>query len=163
MIKITSQSPEETQRLGIRIGQLLQAGDCVFLKGDLGAGKTTLTLGLSRGLGLPENEYVRSPTFTLINEYMGHTPIYHLDLYRIENSNELDQLGLDEIFSDSGVCIVEWPEKLIEARNNDQGMPEFGIHQRLEIEIKIGNENDRTFLIKPVNFLPETHPIFSLQ
>lgn len=154
-MQFTTRTSEESIELGYKIGQCLKPGDCVLLFGDLGAGKTTMTLGLSRGLGLPDSEYVRSPTFTLINQYAGRIPIYHLDLYRIESSGELDQLGLDEIFSNQGVCIVEWAERL----NAD----EFGIETRLEIKINFLDDEARRIEITPVNFLSPTHPIFSLQ
>ncbi len=154
-MQFTTRTAEESIDLGYKIGQCLQPGDCVLLFGDLGAGKTTLTLGLSRGLGLPDSEYVRSPTFTLINEYSGRLPIFHLDLYRIETPEELDQLGLDEVFSDHGVCIVEWAERL--------NAPEFGIEKRLEIKINCLEDETRMIEITPLNFLPPTHPIFSLQ
>lgn len=154
-MQFTTKTAEESIELGYKIGQCLQPGDCVLLFGDLGAGKTTMTLGLSRGLGLSDSEYVRSPTFTLINEYAGRLPIYHLDLYRIESSGELDQLGLDEVFSSQGVCIVEWAERLNAA--------EFEIETRLEIKINCLEDDARRIEITPVNFLPTTHPIFSLQ
>lgn len=162
-MQFITRTAEESIDLGIEIGKCLGPGDCILLFGDLGAGKTTLTLGLSRGLGLPETEYVRSPTFTLINQYEGRHLIYHLDLYRIESSKELDQLGLDEVFSGNGVCIVEWAEKLKSPGSDDNFFPQLGNGSRLEITIQYLEDESRKIDITPVNFHPETHPIFSLQ
>ncbi|QPJ63554.1 MAG: tRNA (adenosine(37)-N6)-threonylcarbamoyltransferase complex ATPase subunit type 1 TsaE [Candidatus Nitronauta litoralis] len=162
-MQFITKTAEESIDLGIQIGKCLEPGDCVLLFGDLGAGKTTLTLGLSRGLGLPETEYVRSPTFTLINQYEGRYPIFHLDLYRIESFEELDQLGLDEVFSDEGVCIVEWAEKLKPPGDQDNNLLPFGIQSRLEIDIQCMEDEARKFEITPINYQSDTHPIFSLQ
>jgi ATPase, YjeE family len=91
-----------------KIANLLQAGDVVVLNGDLGVGKTTLTRGLARGLGIKRN--VKSPTFTLIREYKdGRVPLYHMDAYRLESSPDED-LGFDEYFNGDGITIVEWPQ-----------------------------------------------------
>ncbi len=162
-MQFTTHTADETLDLGFKIGKCLQPGDCVFLFGDLGAGKTTLTLGLARGLGLPDSEYVRSPTFTLINQYEGRHPIFHLDLYRIESVAELDQLGLEEVFSSQGVCIVEWAEKLRVSDSEGEFSPRFGIVSWLEIRINCLEENSRKIEITARNFQPSTHPIFSLQ
>lgn len=164
MMRFETRSAEESIRLGQKIGQCLKPADNVLLFGDLGAGKTTFTLGLARGLGLPDSEYVRSPTFTLINEYQGRHPIYHLDLYRIESDGELDQLGLEEIFSATGVCIVEWAEKMVQP--NDSGKlrsPLIDGASWLEIRIDSQADDTRSYAITPHNFAPKSHPIFSLQ
>ena len=100
---------EETEEFGIKLGKSLKSGDIVCLNGDLGAGKTTLTKSI--GLGLDVKEYITSPTFTLINQYRGRLPVYHFDVYRLENVDELYDLGFDEYFYGNGVCIVEWAEK----------------------------------------------------
>ena len=88
-MKKKSHSPEETMQFGRSLGDSLILGDIILLFGDLGAGKTRLTQGICNGLGLDEESYIRSPTFTLINEYPGKLPIYHIDLYRIENQEAL--------------------------------------------------------------------------
>jgi len=94
--------------IGEQLGQLVQPGDLLLLDGDLGAGKTTLTKGLAKGLGIVGN--VKSPTFTLIREYrQGRVPLYHMDVYRLENGGAED-LGLDEYFDGDGVSVVEWSE-----------------------------------------------------
>lgn len=106
--QLTTNSYEETEKLGEKIAALLQPGDVIVLNGDLGVGKTTLTRGLARGLGIKRN--VKSPTFTLIREYNdGKMPLYHMDAYRLESSPDED-LGFDEYFHGNGVTIVEWPQ-----------------------------------------------------
>ena len=83
----------------------------MLLSGTLGAGKTTITQGILWGLG--GNEYARSPTFVLVNEYEARVPVYHMDLYRVESIEEIDDLGLDDYLYGDGVCIVEWADKAI--------------------------------------------------
>ena len=109
---LSSKSPEQTLYWGKRLGELLERGDVVSLTGDLGAGKTTLTQGISDGLGVGEDCYVTSPTFTIINEYMGRVPVYHLDFYRIDLLSEVENLGLEEYFQGNAVALVEWAEKI---------------------------------------------------
>ncbi|MCQ4924185.1 tRNA (adenosine(37)-N6)-threonylcarbamoyltransferase complex ATPase subunit type 1 TsaE [Tissierella carlieri] len=101
---------EETKEFGIKLGNILKSGDIVCLNGDLGAGKTTLTKSI--GLGLGVTDYITSPTFTLINQYNGRLAVYHFDVYRLENVDELYDLGFDEYFYGKGVCIIEWAEKI---------------------------------------------------
>lgn len=109
---IETKSATETINLGKRIGKLLQAGDVVALIGRLGSGKTTLTQGLARGLGVKRKDYVTSPSFTLIKEHKGRIPIYHIDLYRIDNIKEIFNLGYEEYFYGEGVAIIEWADKI---------------------------------------------------
>ncbi|MEE3253145.1 MAG: tRNA (adenosine(37)-N6)-threonylcarbamoyltransferase complex ATPase subunit type 1 TsaE, partial [Nitrospinota bacterium] len=97
MIKSITQSSHETLELGKKLGTKLISGDLVLLFGDLGAGKTCLTQGICLGAGLENNTYIRSPTFTLINEYPANIPIFHIDLYRLETKAEISNLGLEEI------------------------------------------------------------------
>lgn len=109
-MKIELDSLKDTEKLGQQIGKVLKEGDILCLNGDLGAGKTTLTKSIGIGLGV--EEYITSPTFSLINEYRGRLPVYHFDVYRLENIDELDDLGFDEYFFGEGVCIIEWAEKI---------------------------------------------------
>ncbi|MBM7663316.1 tRNA threonylcarbamoyladenosine biosynthesis protein TsaE [Bacillus mesophilus] len=95
---------EETRKFASNLGQLVRAGDVILLEGDLGAGKTTFTKGLAEGLGVTRT--VNSPTFTIIKEYNGRIPLYHMDVYRV--SDEFEDLGFDEYFHGSGVTVVEW-------------------------------------------------------
>ncbi|WP_042454738.1 tRNA (adenosine(37)-N6)-threonylcarbamoyltransferase complex ATPase subunit type 1 TsaE [Neobacillus dielmonensis] len=109
-------SSEETSQFAQRLAALLQPGDVIALEGDLGAGKTTFTKGLA--LGLEIKKTVNSPTFTIIKEYHGRLPLYHMDVYRVEDA--LEDLGFDEYFEGEGVTVVEWAhlieEQLPEAR-----------------------------------------------
>jgi tRNA threonylcarbamoyladenosine biosynthesis protein TsaE len=108
---VTTQSEDETAALGRELAATLSAGDVLLLFGDLGAGKTAFVRGLAEGLGVDRGE-VSSPTFTLIQEYRGgRLTLFHVDLYRIEDPREFDELGLDEMAED-GVLAIEWAEKL---------------------------------------------------
>jgi tRNA threonylcarbamoyladenosine biosynthesis protein TsaE len=108
---VTTQSEDETAAVGRELAAALSAGDVLLLQGDLGAGKTAFVRGLAEGLGVSRDE-VSSPTFTLIQEYRGgRLTLFHVDLYRIEDPREFDELGLDEIAED-GVLAIEWAEKL---------------------------------------------------
>ena len=107
-----SHSPEETRRLAARLAEALAPGDVILLMGDLGAGKTCFVQGLARGLGIPEGE-VSSPTFILIQEYPGgRLPLYHVDLYRLQPEEALEDLGLEEFLEAGGVTVVEWGDRL---------------------------------------------------
>lgn len=112
-----SHSPEQTRRVGGRLGQHARAGDVFLLSGPFGAGKTLFTQGLAAGLGITER--VSSPSFTLINEYAGRDAaglslrLYHVDLYRLETPAEIASVGLEGIFDDpGGICAIEWPDRL---------------------------------------------------
>jgi tRNA threonylcarbamoyladenosine biosynthesis protein TsaE len=101
-----------TLGIGKTIGSFLQPGDVVALVGDLGTGKTHMIKGLAAGVGVKRTAYVSSPSFTLINEYLGKIPFYHLDLYRLQTETEAEELGLDEIFQGGGVTAIEWADKI---------------------------------------------------
>lgn len=102
--RMVSSKPEETIAIAERLAKSLRPKDVIALEGDLGAGKTTFTKGLARGLGIKKT--VNSPTFTIIKEYNGIMPLYHMDVYRLEGSDE--DLGFDEYFDGSGVTVIEW-------------------------------------------------------
>lgn len=104
-------SPAETLALGRRLAEMLEPGDVVALEGELGAGKTHLAKGICAGLGVDADD-VTSPTFTIVHEYGGHLPVYHVDAYRIERVEELFELGYDSFFFGDGVTLVEWPERV---------------------------------------------------
>jgi tRNA threonylcarbamoyladenosine biosynthesis protein TsaE len=108
----TSSSPVETQELGQDLGEIVGVGDVICLFGDLGAGKTCFAQGVAWGAGFPPDDYVSSPTFTLMNEYPGKCPIYHVDLYRIKNTEELLDLGLNDYLFGPGIVIIEWADRL---------------------------------------------------
>lgn len=108
-ITIITHSAEQTGQLGIELARGLCPGDLVALSGNLGAGKTCLIQGICTGLGV--DDYVNSPTFTLINIYQGRIPIFHFDLYRLADASELDELGYEEYFWGNGLTLVEWADK----------------------------------------------------
>lgn len=109
---ILTRSSEETIAQGREIGARLTPPVLILLSGDLGAGKTTLTKGIAAGLGAAREDDVTSPTFTLVHKYEGSTRVYHVDLYRIENLHDLETLGLEDIFAEQAVVIVEWPDRM---------------------------------------------------
>jgi tRNA threonylcarbamoyladenosine biosynthesis protein TsaE len=147
---IASHSPAQTQRLGMRLGELLCGGELILLDGQLGMGKTTFTQGLAQGLGIRDT--ITSPTFTLLKEYAGQSrstiqgeqrktalPIkrpllYHFDLYRLDDPEEIFDLGFEDYFYDStGVCVVEWAEKA-------DGL---WVHEKLRISMTLQNKTER--------------------
>ncbi|MGG0655865.1 tRNA (adenosine(37)-N6)-threonylcarbamoyltransferase complex ATPase subunit type 1 TsaE [Rummeliibacillus pycnus] len=135
-MEITVASLEETNQLALELANLLEAQDTITLEGDLGAGKTTFTQGLARGLGITRT--VNSPTFTILKQYEGRLPFNHLDVYRLADSDE--DLGWDEIFYGDAVSVVEWAHLI------EQDLPS----DRLAIEIQRVDENTRRFLLKPI-------------
>lgn len=101
-----------TAQLGQWLGETARAGDIILLSGDLGSGKTTLTQFIGKGLGVPAGAYITSPTFAIMHEYLGRLPLYHLDLYRLHDEIEVEDLGLLDYFYGEGVCVIEWPDRL---------------------------------------------------
>ncbi|PLR76523.1 tRNA (adenosine(37)-N6)-threonylcarbamoyltransferase complex ATPase subunit type 1 TsaE [Bacillus sp. V3-13] len=130
-----SVKPEDTEDFSRQLGGLLQPGDVIALEGDLGAGKTTFTKGLAAGLGITKN--VNSPTFTIIKEYKGRIPLYHMDVYRVED--EFEDLGFDEYFEGDGVTVVEWAH-LIRDQLPEELLTIFLYH--------VGN-NERKIILEP--------------
>jgi tRNA threonylcarbamoyladenosine biosynthesis protein TsaE len=108
-LELISRSPDQTQKIGVRIGELAKAGDIFLLTGDLGTGKTCLTQGIAWGLGI--KEYAASPSFVVIRELYGRLPLYHIDLYRLDRIEEIIELGMDDYLYGNGVCVMEWAEK----------------------------------------------------
>ena len=111
-MKLISDSREQTLEVGRLIGAILERGDIVALIGELGSGKTCLTQGMAKGLGVEENVPVVSPTFTLINEYPGKIPLIHLDVYRLSGPRDLEDMGYEEYFEGGGIIVIEWAEKI---------------------------------------------------
>ncbi len=109
---IQTRSASETIRVGKGIGSRLRSGDVVALVGELGAGKTQLIKGLAEGVGIRNPAYISSPSFTLINEYPGKTPFYHIDLFRLEREKEAEELGLEDYFQGGGVTAIEWADRI---------------------------------------------------
>jgi tRNA threonylcarbamoyladenosine biosynthesis protein TsaE len=136
-LELTSHSPEQTQRLGVNIGEVAQPGDIFLLVGALGVGKTCLTQGIAWGLGI--KEYAVSPSFVLVRELYGRLPLYHIDLYRLDQIEEIEDLGLDEYLYGNGVCAVEWAEKGLAV------LPA----EHLMINISYLSETERGFRLTP--------------
>ena len=111
---LISNRAEDTIEIGTIIGRTLQKGQLIALIGDLGSGKTCITQGIARGLDVPDSYYITSPTFTLINEYPGRITLYHLDVYRLSGSQDLDDMGYEEYFYGDGVIVIEWAEKILD-------------------------------------------------
>ena len=110
-------SPEETEKVGAALGKILQPGAVLAYRGDLGAGKTAFTRGLARGLGYTEP--VTSPTYTIVNEYLGgRLPLFHFDMYRLASSDDLWDIGWEDYLERGGICAVEWSENVDDAMEN---------------------------------------------
>jgi tRNA threonylcarbamoyladenosine biosynthesis protein TsaE len=132
--EITTHSPEETIAFGRTLTDLLSPPKLVLLRGDLGAGKTTLVKGIAAGFEAAEEEDVTSPTFTLVHEYRGpRANLYHIDLYRIDTPRELETLGLDDLRSESSILLIEWGEKF----------PRFLRERDVEISLERNSESGR--------------------
>ena len=117
-MEFVTNSELETEELGARLAARLEPGAVVAFTGDLGAGKTALTRGLARGLGIPDR--VTSPTFTIVNEYEGgRLPLFHFDMYRLASSEELFDIGWEDYLVRGGVCAVEWSENVSDALEED--------------------------------------------
>ncbi|HYA13085.1 MAG TPA: tRNA (adenosine(37)-N6)-threonylcarbamoyltransferase complex ATPase subunit type 1 TsaE [Syntrophales bacterium] len=132
-----SENPEETFLIGKIIGENLTVTDVVALIGELGTGKTCLTQGIARGIGIPERFQITSPSFTLINEYQGRVMLYHFDLYRLAGSRDIEVMEYEEYFFGEGVSVIEWADKIKDI------LPE----QTLFISFKYLDENKREIVI----------------
>jgi tRNA threonylcarbamoyladenosine biosynthesis protein TsaE len=136
--EITTHSAEETIAFGRTLTTLLSPPKVVLLRGDLGAGKTTLVKGIAAGFEAAEEEDVTSPTFTLVHEYRGpRANLYHIDLYRVDTPRELETLGLDDLRSDGSVLLIEWGEKF----------PRLQRERDVEISLERQSENGRKITI----------------
>ncbi|MFC1516044.1 tRNA (adenosine(37)-N6)-threonylcarbamoyltransferase complex ATPase subunit type 1 TsaE [Thermodesulfobacteriota bacterium] len=111
-IEIETRSPEETRQFGRKVGEQLNAGTVLALFGDLGSGKTVFVQGIASGLNVPSDYYVTSPSYTLVNEYPGRHPLFHVDLYRLDNVSNLEDIGLYDIIESDGIVAIEWAERL---------------------------------------------------
>jgi tRNA threonylcarbamoyladenosine biosynthesis protein TsaE len=128
-------SDRETVALGERLGAAFPLKAVALLIGNLGAGKTTLAKGIVKGRGAGDPDDVTSPTFSLIHEYGGERPVYHVDLYRLEKPREVATIGLDEIFEREALCLIEWGERF----------PELLPERRTEIRIRTLDNEEREF------------------
>jgi tRNA threonylcarbamoyladenosine biosynthesis protein TsaE len=131
-IKIITKTEKETIKLGKEIAKQLNGGDVVALFGSLGSGKTILTKGIARGLGVKENE-VSSPSFVLVKEYQAKLPVYHIDLYRLDKRLAVEREGFDDYLYYDGVTVIEWAERM------DELLPS----EYLRIDLKIKDKDER--------------------
>jgi tRNA threonylcarbamoyladenosine biosynthesis protein TsaE len=138
-LQVVSQNSLDTEMLGEHVGRLLEAGDIVCLYGELGSGKTVLTKGLARGLGVTPERAVRSPSFVLMQCYQGRVPVYHADLYRLDGPTDIEDIGLHEFLGGDGVAVIEWADKL------EASLP----MERLEITLAHQTEETRLITITP--------------
>src|SRR5258706_8824641 len=137
MATFISHSPAETEALGERWGRAARRGLVLALSGDLGAGKTQLVKGIARGLGVTAR--VHSPTFTLVNEYGGgRLKLFHLDLYRLETTEQILSAGIEEYLSPDGVAVIEWAERIYDLR--------FTVHDLKTVRIEVVSESERTII-----------------
>ena len=136
-VVLRSRSANETKRIGASLGRHVEPGDVLLLCGDLGAGKTCLTQGIAKGLGI--TEYVRSPTFVLVSIHQGRLPLYHIDIYRLDHVAEVIDLGIDEYLAGDGVSVIEWADKALEV------FPQSCLRVTLDYE----GENERLLRLEP--------------
>jgi tRNA threonylcarbamoyladenosine biosynthesis protein TsaE len=132
--EVITHSAEETIAFGSKLAEELRPPKLVLLRGDLGAGKTTLVKGIAAGLQAASEEDVTSPTFTLVHEYRGpRTTLYHVDLYRVDTERELETLGIDDLIAEDSLLLIEWGEKF----------PRFVRERDVEIRLERVGESDR--------------------
>lgn len=136
-LRFRTNSAEETIELGEKIGSLLQKGDIIALQGNLAAGKTTITKGIARSLGVKDE--ITSPTFCLISEYEGRMPLYHMDVYRLDGGDDFINLGVEDLIYGDGVSLIEWSEKIMDE------LPQNTIILRLET---VGDTDGRDITIE---------------
>jgi tRNA threonylcarbamoyladenosine biosynthesis protein TsaE len=136
---VLTRSPRQTMSWGSRLGRLLKGGEIIALIGELGAGKTCFVRGATQGLEVGKEAWIRSPSFTLINEYHGRLPVYHIDLYRVEGRAQLEGLNLREYLYSDGVSLIEWFEHL----------PADEVDEFLEVRVAYVDGNRRQLTFSP--------------
>jgi tRNA threonylcarbamoyladenosine biosynthesis protein TsaE len=143
-VKLQSRSPDDTEEIGFRLGKVLREGDVVGLFGDLGTGKTTMVRGIAKAFGI-ERRDVTSASFTIIAEYPGNPPLYHIDLYRIGKGNDLESTGIWDCLGGKSVSVVEWAEKLgdVEIKGFIRVIIEDAGDDRREVTIEGIDEENR--------------------
>lgn len=141
-MEITIRNEAQMAAFGLALGRLLESGDIVGLTGDLGAGKTTLTKSIARGMGI--EDHITSPTFTIVNEYEGRLPLYHFDVYRISDEEELYDIGYEEYFFGKAACVVEWANLI----------PSLMPEESLWLDLRLGTEDPEE---RRIGLTYETH------
>lgn len=140
MHEIITNSQEQTLKVGERIGELLSEGDIVCLSGDLGVGKTIFVKGIAKGLNI--EEYITSPTFTIVNQHDGKHTLYHFDVYRINDTDELYEIGFEEYIYSEGISVIEWAELI------DSILPDQKLWIKIYKDIDMG-EDYRRIILEP--------------
>ena len=153
-LRIITYTSDETRKFGKTIGLKIDHPLVIGLCGDLGSGKTAFVQGLAEGLDVPIGYYITSPTFTLVNEYPGRLPLFHIDLYRLEGMSDLEDIGLDEILYDQAVIAIEWADRMWAGLPDDHVNIKFEIIEDHTREISlIGSGHQAANLIKALEFL----------
>ncbi|MPZ13362.1 MAG: tRNA (adenosine(37)-N6)-threonylcarbamoyltransferase complex ATPase subunit type 1 TsaE [Chloroflexi bacterium] len=145
-VRVETHGEEETRQLGAHLSAAVRAGDVLLLLGHFGAGKTTLVQGIARGLGV--DQPVTSPSFVIASEYQGRIPLYHIDLYRVEQMDEVTLEAIAEYFGGDGLCVVEWPGSV----------PDELAHGAVRLELAIMGEEDRGLTLEGA--LPRLQAVF---
>ena len=135
-------SAKETMLAGEKLARKLKPGDMIALSGNLGSGKTTFTKGIGKGLGVKDSKRINSPTFVLIKEYNGRVPLYHLDLYRLDDLKEIENLAIEEYIYGNGITVIEWAEKIKSI------LPE----KHILVKFKIKGDNKREVIIEDLRY-----------
>ncbi len=135
---ITTNSEKETIMVGEQIARHLKPGDMVALRGSLGAGKTTLVKGIAKGLGVKNYRYVNSPSFTIVKEYKGKVPLFHFDVYRLNNLKDIEDIGYEDYLARDGIVVIEWSNKMTRI------LPK----KHIDVSLKISGLSKRTLDIR---------------
>ncbi|MDW7771902.1 MAG: tRNA (adenosine(37)-N6)-threonylcarbamoyltransferase complex ATPase subunit type 1 TsaE [Desulfobulbaceae bacterium] len=138
-LKFLLRSLGDTEKFGRILGEYSRPGDVILLIGNLGAGKTTLTRFIAGGLGVPPENYITSPSFNLMNRYSGRMPLYHIDCYRLEGEDDVEESGLMDYIVADGLTVVEWPDRLGSLKPDE----------RLDIELAGGRNEERLATVTP--------------
>lgn len=139
-MRLQSRCPDDTERIGVKLGRLLNAGDVVGLYGELGAGKTTLVKGIASAIGVRERD-ITSASFTIIAEYDTKPPFYHIDLYRLEKVKDLEEIGLRDYIGGDGISVIEWAERA------EDELPE----KIIRVELKTIDKDTREIIIEGID------------
>jgi tRNA threonylcarbamoyladenosine biosynthesis protein TsaE len=136
-VRVITNSPDETKKIGFKFGKLLKPGQTVCLYGDLGAGKTTFVKGIAKALGIKERD-IMSASFTIISEHEAEIPLYHIDLYRIEKGADMDTIGIYDYIGGNGIAVIEWAEKI-------------DIEDSIKVNINLVSKDKREIIIEGIN------------
>ncbi len=140
----------DTEKLGRLLGSLAQPGDVICLDGDLGAGKTALSQAIARGLEVPDNCYVTSPSFAILHEYGGRIPMYHMDFFRLQDAGEVADLGFEEYFYLEGLTVIEWSNRATEILPDERLIMEIVLHDDLSRTVTLKGTKRYTAMLRKI-------------